>query len=130
MIQFYPFNDFPKKIYKKDYIKNGIRVLKKYLFPSLENQSCKDFVWILLIGNKANKTYIKSILDFDNSFKYNIIYIKELNKYVREQSKDIDILITTRIDYDDQIYYNAVNDIRKIIDIDKPAFLHSLSSSL
>ena len=130
MIQFYPFNDFPKKIYKKDYIKNGIRVLKKYLFPSLENQSCKDFVWILLIGNKANKTYIKSILDFDNSFKYNIIYEKELNKYVREQSKDIDILITTRIDYDDQIYYNAVNDIRKIIDIDKPAFLHGYNRGL
>ena len=99
-------------------------VMKKYLFPSLENQSCKDFVWVLLIGNKANITYIKSILDFNNSFKYNIVYQKDLNNYVKKKSKDIDILISTRIDYDDEIYYNAVNDIRKIIDIDKPAFLH------
>lgn len=130
MIEFYRFNGFPKKIYKKDYIKNGIRVMKKYLFPSLEKQICKDFEWILLIGNKANKTYIHSILDFNNSFKYNIIYLKELKNYVREKSKDIDILITTRIDYDDQIYYNAVNDVRKIIDIDKPVFLHGYNRGL
>ena len=124
MIEFYNYNGFPKKIYQQDYINNGIMVMKKYLFPSLENQSCKDFVWVLLIGNKANITYIKSILDFNNSFKYNIVYQKDLNNYVKKKSKDIDILISTRIDYDDEIYYNAVNDIRKIIDIDKPAFLH------
>ena len=124
MIEFYHLNGFPYKIYNKDYIIKGIMVMKKYLFPSLENQSCKDFVWVLLIGNKANITFIESILDFNQSFEYTIIYQKELNNYIREKSKGIDILITTRIDYDDEIYYNAINDIRKIIDIDKPAFLH------
>ena len=34
----------------KDYTINGIRVMKKYLLPSLENQSCKDFIWILMLG--------------------------------------------------------------------------------
>jgi len=32
---------FGKIIYKDEYILNGIRVMKKYLLPSLNNQSCK-----------------------------------------------------------------------------------------
>ena len=35
--------EFNKIIYTEEYAKNGIRVMKKYLFPSLENQKCKDF---------------------------------------------------------------------------------------
>ena len=124
MVEFYHVNGFPKKIYSKAYINNGIRVMKKYLFPSLENQSCKDFIWILLLGNKANITYIESIINFNNTFEYKIIYIKDINNYINEKSNGANILITTRIDYDDGIYYDAVNDVRKHINLNKPIFLH------
>ena len=43
-----------KKLYTNEYIQNGIRVMKEYLFPSLEHQNCKNFIWMLKIGNKAN----------------------------------------------------------------------------
>ena len=33
-------------------------------------------------------------------------------------------MITTRIDYDDRIYYDAVNDVRKVIDLNKPMMLY------
>jgi len=33
-------------------------------------------------------------------------------------------LITSRIDYDDSIYYDAVNDVRKIININRPILVH------
>ena len=33
-------------------------------------------------------------------------------------------MITTRIDYDDRIYYDAVNDVRKAVDIKKPIILY------
>ena len=59
-----------------------------------------------------------------------IIYEKDLKNYVRDSSKGYDILITTRIDYDDRIYYNAVNDARKQIDINKPVFLHGYNKGL
>ena len=116
--------EFSKKIYRKDYILNGIRVLKQYLFPSLENQSCKNFTWILMLGNKANITYIKSLLNFNNSFETKIIYQKDIKKFVRNISKGYDVLITTRIDYDDRIYYDAVNDVRKAININRPMILY------
>ena len=90
------------------------------------NQSCNNFIWVLLIGNKANKTYIESLLNFNNSlnFQYKVIYQEDIKYYVRNITKGFDILITTRIDYDDSIYYDAVNDIRKEINMKKPMLLH------
>lgn len=98
--------------------------MKKYLFPSLFYQSCMDFIWMLIIGDKANITYIKSLLNFNRPFKSVIIYKKNYKNYIRNMTKNADVLITTRIDYDDRIYWNAVNDVRKVVNISKPIFLH------
>ena len=118
------YNEFTKDIYSKEFMMNGFRVMEKYLLPSLESQSCNDFIWVLLIGNKANITLIETNFNFNISFKYKIIYKKEFQNYVRNISKSYDVLITTRYDYDDRIYYDAVNDIRKTININKPILLH------
>ena len=113
-----------KKIYSKEYIDNGIRVLKKYLIPSLQYQSCKDFIWMLKVGNKANITYLKSLLKFKIPFIAVVIYKKDYKSFIKNMAKNADILITTRIDYDDRIYWNAVNDVRKAINISKPILLY------
>jgi hypothetical protein len=124
LIEFYT-KSFTKKMYKKDYIINGIRVLKKYLFPSLENQSCKNFIWILILGNKADISYVKSALNLkNNSFQSKIIYEKEFKNYIKKVSSGFEVLITTRIDYDDRIYYDAVNDVRKAVNINRPMTLY------
>lgn len=124
LIEFWRKNDFPKKMYSKKYILNGIRVMKKYLFPSLENQSCKNFTWILMIGNKADIKFVNSLFQFSNSFSKKVIYKKDIRNYIRNITKGVDILITTRIDYDDRIYYDAVNDVRKAVNINKPMLLY------
>ena len=130
LIEFFVENGFPKKMYTDEYILNGIRVMKKYLFPSLENQSCKNFTWILMIGDKANKTLINSLLKFNNNFDMKIIYLKDIKNYIRYISKDIDILITTRIDYDDRIYYDAVNDVRKAVNINHPMIIYGYNRGM
>ena len=117
-------HNFKRIIYTKKYILNGIRVMKKYLIPSLEKQSCKNFTWILITGNEINITFVKSLINFNNSFKKDIIFLKDVKNYVRNITKGFDVLITTRIDYDDRIYYDAVNDVRKVININKPVILH------
>lgn len=124
IIEFWRYDNFVQKIYTNDYIINGKRVMEKYLFPSLSNQRCQDFIWILKVGDKANITYIKSIIDLNNTFESVIIYEKDIKDYIRNISKGYDILITTRIDYDDKIYYDAVNDIRKAINFIRPALLY------
>ena len=47
-----------------------------------------------------------------------------MKPYIRNRTKGYDVLITTRIDYDDEIYYDAVNDVRKQININKPILLY------
>ena len=64
------------------------------------------------------------MLNFYKPFKSICLYERDLKNYVRKVSKGYDFLITTRIDTDDCIYYDAVNDVRKLIDINKPIFLH------
>jgi len=130
LIEFYHRNEFPKKLYSDDYISNGIRVMKKYLVPSLENQSCKNFTWVLMLGDKANITYVKSLLNFNNSFEMKVIYQKDIKYYVNNISKGYDALITTRIDYDDIIYYDAVNDVRKSINMKKPIQLYGYNRGI
>ena len=124
MIEFWKHFGFPEKIYKEEYIQNGIRVMKKYLFPSLQNQICKDFIWMLKVGDKANISHIKSLLNLSLPFKSVIIYVKDYKSFIRNISKNVDFLITTRIDYDDRIYWNAVNDIRKVVNISRPMLLY------
>jgi len=124
MFEYNFLKNIRKIMYKKDYILNGIRVLKKYLIPSLENQSCKKFIWILLLGDKANKMFIKQLLGINNLFQTELVYERELKSYIKIKSMGYDVLITTRIDYDDRIYYDAVNDARKVIDLNKPMMLY------
>lgn len=116
--------DFDKMIYNGEYIKNGIRVIKKYLLPSLEKQICKDFTWLIVTGNKNNINNIKSLLNLKTSFNWEIIHQNNLKKYLRNASKGFDVLITSRIDYDDRIYYDAVNDVRKSINLRKPMVIY------
>ncbi len=122
--------DFEKIMSTEEYAQNAIRVTKKYLLPSLENQSCKKFIWILMIGNYTNITYVKSLFNFNNSFQTEVIYKKDMKNYMRNITLGYDILITTRIDYDDAIYYDAVNDVRKEIDINKPILLHGYNKGV
>ena len=104
--------------------------MNEYLIPSLKNQSCQDFIWVLMIGNKINITNIQSLFNFNHSFVMKIIFKSEINNFIKNVTKGIDVLITTRIDYDDIIYYDAVNDVRKEININKPILLYGYNSGL
>ena len=77
-----------------------------------------------MVGNQADLSYYKSFFNFHNTFKTDLVYEKDIKNYLKNIVNGYDVLITTRIDYDDIIYYDAVNDVRKKIDINKPIFLH------
>ena len=87
LIKFYRLNGFPKKLDDKAYIQNGIRVMNKYLFPSLNNQRCKSFIWILMIGNEANISQVESLIDLNNSnnsFESKILYQRNLKDFIKD----------------------------------------------
>ena len=116
--------EFDKLLNTDYYLLNGIRVMKKFLIPSLEHQSCKNFTWVLLLGNQINITKIITKLNIKLSFNIDIIHKNEIKNYIANKTKGFDVLITTRIDYDDIIYFDATNDVRKLINMNKPMILH------
>ena len=50
-----------------------------------------------------NITLIKSLINFDTLFDKNSIYEKDIKDYIKTINKGSDILISTRIVYDDRI---------------------------
>ena len=52
--------------------------MKKYLINSLENQSCRDFTLVLILGSDANLTCVKSFFDEEYTFEFNIVDYKKL----------------------------------------------------
>ena len=73
--------------------------MKKYLFPSLENQSCKNFIWILKLRDKDNIIYIKSLLNFTSIFEKDAIYEKDIRNYKEKLQKYMQKELIMMIEY-------------------------------
>jgi hypothetical protein len=112
-----------------------IALYRDYCLPSIINQSCKEFKWLLYFDSDTpeefnefiyelsafpfiNVCYCKGIEDF------NANYIDEVKKRIGKSAKWI---ITTRIDNDDCLHREAVETIQKNL-IERHGFLISLAS--
>lgn len=117
IIRFYCYDMTSRDvIFNYDFLKRQLEVFCEFTLKSLQNQTNKNFEILLLIHNELpleNKIYENL-----NELKYqnvNFIYLKDLNQYIYDNSKLFDYVITTRLDNDDLIYNNAVNDIQNIV---------------
>ena len=115
IIRFYCFELMPKnKLFDKNLLDKGIEVFNNYTLKSLENQSNKNFEIIIIIHNEINLNHpsIKKLIEIKTNLNLKILKLKDLQSYISINSKNIDYLITTRIDHDDLIYKGAVEEIQ------------------
>lgn len=103
------------------YLDYRMNLFDRYTFPSLKNQTNKNFKWLVLFSNQTPQKYKKRLQLFAEEFTnfcplyltdeeaYNFdIYLESvLNQY------DCDTYITTRIDNDDAISINMIEEIQK-----------------
>ena len=85
---------------------------------------CINFICVLVLGDNTNIIYINSLLDFNTSFEMNIINYNNSKNYIKNITKRSGVLIPTRIYYNNRIYYAAINDVRNVINYDKPMLLY------
>lgn len=118
------FNDdtmrLGKRVFDKDVLDKGIYLLKKIVFSSLNNQTDKNFEWIILIHENVNKEYIKPLYDLKADFPIHIILNEEYKKMLDACAKEYKYIINSRIDDDDAIYDGAVAFTHSFIDDKKP----------
>lgn len=110
-------------------------LFRKYCLPSILNQSCRNFIWLLYFDAdtpaelndfikylsslpSVEICYCRGISDFDSS------YIQEIRKRTGKETKWI---ITTRIDNDDCLHKDAVKIIQENL-VEKHRYLISLAS--
>jgi hypothetical protein len=118
-----------------EWTRKRIKLFKEYCFPSIINQSCKAFSWLLYFDTDTPEEF-NEFLNELNSFPFiNVCYCKGIEdfnaNYLGEVKKRIGKsakwIITTRIDNDDCLHRNAIEIIQKNL-VEKNKFLISLAS--
>lgn len=115
LIRFYCIDMIEREqLFNDDFLNKGFEIFRKYTLKSLENQTNKNFEIIILIHDEIDDN-ISSIQKFkvlNSTIKINVIRFNELRKFILNNIKGFDYLITTRMDHDDIIYNDAVEEIQ------------------
>jgi hypothetical protein len=132
--------DFPKSINNdfENWVKwtrDRIMLFKDYCLPSVINQSCKAFSWLLYFDSETPEEF-KEFLNSLSSYSFiSVCYCKgveDFNKnYIEEVKKrtraSVKWVITSRIDNDDCLHSDAIKTIQKNF-VEKDKYLISLAS--
>jgi len=115
--------------------RNRIDLFRKFCLPSMINQTCKDFTWLLFFDSETPPEF-DGFIENQKSYKFIEIcrsdgindfyagYFDEINKRLTENAGWI---ITTRIDNDDVLHRDAVKTIQLNFE-EKHKYLISLAS--
>jgi len=105
------------------WMKERVKIFKKYCSPSVANQSTNEFVWLVCIDPNTKDKYRKSILEEKSKSKsievIEVDSLKSLTKDVKSyilNNVEEEFVITSRLDNDDAIEKNFVKDIQDMFD--------------
>ena len=112
-----------------------IELFKEYCLPSIINQSCKSFNWLLYIDTDTPEEFSEFLNELSSFSFIDLCYCKGIEdfnaNYIYEVRKriggSIKWVITTRIDNDDCLHKDAINIIQKNF-IERHKFIISLAS--
>ena len=125
-------NDYEKWV---TWTRNRIQLFIEYCLPSVVNQSCKSFTWLLYFDSDTPEE-IRESLGFLRSYPFiDICYCHGFEgfneNYISGVTKRLSVsekwVITTRIDNDDCLHKDAVKTIQENF-TEKHGFLISLAS--
>jgi hypothetical protein len=100
--------------------RNRIQIFNDYCLPSMVNQSCRDFTWLLYFDSETPEEFsdfIRETAGYDfiqicysrGNEDFYAGYMAEVNKRVRPETE---WLLTTRIDNDDCLHRDAIRVIQ------------------
>ena len=111
-----------KEVRNIDWLDERFKLFEKYCFPSIVNQSNKNFKWLVFFDLETPSSFVQRINHLcEESGCMEPVYINsgkefliELNKKIFSLKRKEDAyIITTRIDNDDALYFNYVEDVQK-----------------
>ena len=113
LIRFFTFFDpkYPHDIYDVDFLSQQI-VLARNALSSLENQTNKNFELVFMVNDKffsdPKYEFVFSSLRASTSLPLTFIKRGDIELLVKDISDEYDYIITSRMDFDDFIYKDAI----------------------
>jgi len=114
------------------YLKNRFEIFETFTLPSIQLQTNKNFIWLVFFFDKTPKIFIDKILLYKSICPQFIPYFineyesTEISKYINHKIFEKEkYTITTRLDNDDALNYNYIDNIQSnIIKIKKDEFFY------
>ena len=105
----------------ENWMDERLELFSSFCFPSVINQNNKNFKWLLFFDNSTSEKYRDKIAQILNNHTLIVpFYIdgmpnfqEAILRYIEENARDKDYLITSRIDNDDCIHIDFINEIQK-----------------
>ena len=111
-----------KAVRTDDWLKHRFEVFEKYCLPSILNQTCQDFEWIVLFDSETPSEYKEKISGYKAICpQFSPVFVKPANgKYFRQIFRSIiierlhaDRVVSTYFDNDDALSIRFVDDIHR-----------------
>ncbi len=115
--------------------RNRIDLFRKFCLPSMINQTCKDFTWLLFFDSETPPEF-DGFIENQKSYKFieicrsdgiNDFYAGYFDEIKKRLPENAGWIITTRIDNDDVLHRDAVKTIQLNFE-EKHKYLISLAS--
>lgn len=111
------------------WLDNRLALFEQYCLPSVLQQTCKDFTWLLLADEKTPDTQRQRLLSYENSEPHIKVifcpYYDDFNVLYRQigeqYAKGYDWLLSTRLDNDDMLALDFVEQLHTYMDTHQPA---------
>lgn len=101
-----------------------LATLEKYLLPSLEKQTNRDFTLIMYIGKQLSADAREYLAEVKTSFPMVVGEYRVLKREIDKAWEENDVVITSKMADDDMIYPGASAEVKRIAAQGVPFVIH------
>lgn len=105
--------DSSENIFSPEWKEMSFNMASRHIIPTLENQTNKNFKLIFLVANNLSNYDLERIKHLSNEIEIMPVHLFMFDSFIKNHNSDY--LITSRLDYDDHVYKNCVEDIQNIV---------------
>ena len=110
-----------KQVLTDDWLKYRFYLFEKFTLPSVLNQSCTNFRWLIYFDIDTPDIYLKRAIVLNEHPSISVFFIRGMNVFLKEIISSIEqlkdpsklFLITTRLDNDDLIHRDFIKKIQE-----------------
>lgn len=104
-----------------EWMDNRMWLFENFCFPSVVGQTNQNFEWLLYFDTNTKEVYKNRIINLAaNHQNVKVFFVDampsfmpEVLKYIGQNTTEVPFLITTRIDNDDSIHVDFINEVQK-----------------